>query len=299
MSQLWGYTKYPFYFVSGLLTVAGSALYYYQNDIIYPRNVPLGSRTDVPKPSRFAVEDYEEISLPTPDGETLSSFLIRPANPSQAQPVTILMLHGNAGNIGHRVPIAKVLANEYHCTVFMLEYRGYGLSTGIPTEAGLVIDSQTGLDYLRSRKDLADTKLVVYGQSIGGAVAIDLVSKNQEAGDIAGLILENTFLSIAKMIPAVMPAAKYLIPLCHEYWRSELTIPKITKVPILFLSGLRDEIVPPSHMLGLFKLARSKAVMWKELPNGDHNSTVIEPGYFAYIEDFLRRYVYPTSTVRL
>lgn len=198
----------------------------------------------MPKPSQFGTEDYEEMMLPTSDGETLSAYLIRPANKSLAQPVTILMFHGNAGNIGHRVPIAKVLANEYHCTVLQLEYRGYGLSTGIPTEPGLVIDAQTGLDYIRSRSDLDKSKIVVYGQSIGGAVAIDLVSKNQHAGDIAGLILENTFLSIAKMIPSVMPAAKYLTPLCHEYWRSELAIPKITDVPILFLSGLKDEIVP-------------------------------------------------------
>ena len=126
----------------------------------------------------------------------------------------------------------------------MQEYRGYGLSTGTPGEKGLAIDAQTGLDYIRSRAELRGNKIVVYGQSIGGAVAIDLVSKNQQAGDIAGLILENTFLSIEKMIPAVMPAARYLTPLCHEHWRSEKSLPKITDVPILFLSGLRDEIVP-------------------------------------------------------
>lgn len=119
----------------------------------------------------------------------------------------------------------------------MLEYRGYGLSTGAPNEEGLVIDAQTGLDYIRSRDDLKNTKIVVFGQSIGGAVAIDLVSKNQEAGDVKGLILENTFLSIAKMIPSAVPVAKWLTPFCHEYWRSEQMLPKITSVPILFLSG--------------------------------------------------------------
>jgi fermentation-respiration switch protein FrsA (DUF1100 family) len=126
----------------------------------------------------------------------------------------------------------------------MLEYRGYGLSTGTPNEEGLVIDAQTGLDYIRSRDDLKNNKIVVFGQSIGGAVAIDLVSKNQEAGDVKGLILENTFLSIAKMIPNAVPVAKWLTPFCHEYWRSEEMMPKITKVPVLFLSGLQDEIVP-------------------------------------------------------
>lgn len=126
----------------------------------------------------------------------------------------------------------------------MLEYRGYGLSTGIPTEKGLAIDAQTALDYIRQREDLKKNKIVVYGQSLGGAVSIELVAKNKGTGDIKGLILENTFLSIAKMIPSVMPAAKYLTPLCHEYWKSEDQLPKITDIPILFLSGLQDEIVP-------------------------------------------------------
>jgi len=111
------------------------------------------------------------------------------------------MFHGNAGNIGHRLPIAKVLVNDLYCNVLMLEYRGYGLSTGDPGEKGITIDAQTGLDYIRAREDLKDTKIVVYGQSLGGAVAIGLVGRNQDQGDIAGLVLENTFLSIQKMIP--------------------------------------------------------------------------------------------------
>lgn len=198
----------------------------------------------MPRPAQFGIQNYEELYLPTSDGETVSAFLLKPDNKSLALPVTFVMFHGNAGNIGHRLPIARVLANDYQCNVLMQEYRGYGLSTGTPNEKGLVIDAQTALDFVRGRSDLKNTKIVVYGQSIGGAVAIDLVSKNQQAGDIAGLILENTFLSIAKMVPAVLPVARYLVPLCHEYWRSENALPSITNIPILFLSGLRDEIVP-------------------------------------------------------
>lgn len=221
-----------------------SLTYIFPSEIIYPRNIPAGARTQVPRPSEYGLDDHEELSIPTPDGETLSAFLLRPSNKAQARPVTILLFHGNAGNIGHRLPIGRVLANDINCTVLMLEYRGYGLSTGTPNEQGLVIDAQTGLDYIRSRDDLKNNKIVVFGQSIGGAVAIDLVSKNQEAGDIKGLVLENTFLSIAKMIPSAIPVAKWLTPFCHEYWRSEVMMPKITAVPVLFLSGLQDEIVP-------------------------------------------------------
>nr|OQO20002.1 hypothetical protein B0A51_12264 [Rachicladosporium sp. CCFEE 5018] len=291
MSTLWGWVRYPFYTMSSMMGLGSAALYYYQNEIIYPRNIPAGARTEVPRPSQYEMPNSEELLLPTPDGETLSAFLMRPENKSQAAPVTILMFHGNAGNIGHRLPISRILVNGLNCTVLMLEYRGYGLSTGTPNEKGLVIDAQTGLDYVRSREDLRRNRIVVYGQSIGGAVAIDLVTKNQSAGDIKGLILENTFLSIAKMIPAALPAAKWLTPFCHEYWRSELLMPKITEMPVLFLSGLQDEIVPPAHMKQLFKLCQAKTVVWKELPYGDHNSTVGEKGYFEYIDAFLEEHV--------
>lgn len=170
------------------------------------------------------------------------------------------MFHGNAGNIGHRVPIAKMLEENLGCNVFMLEYRGYGLSTGTPDEKGINIDAQAALDYIRNQKETEGGKIVVFGQSLGGAVAVQLVAKNEEAGDIAALILENTFTSIKEMIPrsvapktflgdmlnfpSVFPPARYITSLCHQYWPSKQTLPQVTKIPVLFLSGLKDEIVP-------------------------------------------------------
>jgi fermentation-respiration switch protein FrsA (DUF1100 family) len=164
--------------------------------------VPVDARTNVPKPSQFGITDYEDLQIPTPDGESLNALFIRPSNKRRAREITILMFHGNAGNIGHRIPIAKVLVETVGCNVLMLEYRGYGLSTGAPEERGLKIDAQTGLDYIRQRAETKNTKILVYGQSLGGAVAIQLVEKNRQKGDIAGLILENTFLCIRKMIPS-------------------------------------------------------------------------------------------------
>ncbi|KAI5196957.1 hypothetical protein AUEXF2481DRAFT_39627 [Aureobasidium subglaciale EXF-2481] len=287
---LWGYLRIPFIFASGLSLAISSGLFYYQNELIYPRNIPPNARTDVPRPSQLGL-DAEELTLTTPDGEKLSAFLIKPGNASKAKNVTLLMFHGNAGNIGHRLPIAEILANDLYCNVLMLQYRGYGLSTGNPDEKGIAKDSQTGLDYIRSRDDLKKTKIVIYGQSLGGAVGIDLAVKNKDKRDIAGIILENTFLSIKKMIPSVIPAAKYLTPLCHQNWPSEEMIPQITETPILFLSGLQDEIVPPSHMKRLFYICRSEPKIWKEFPYGDHNNTVAEAGYFQHIQDFLNSYV--------
>lgn len=213
-------------------------------DLIYPSHMPPNSRTDLPRPSQFGIRDFEELVIPTDDGEKLSAFYIRGPRGGKNSDVTVLMFHGNAGNIGHRLPIARMIIDHTGCNVFMLEYRGYGTSTGQPDESGLTLDAQTGLNYLRERAETRSHRLIIYGQSLGGAVAIKLVAKNQIHGDIAGMILENTFLSMRKLIPSVIPPAKYLTLLCHQVWPSDSILPTINKVPVLFLSGLQDEIVP-------------------------------------------------------
>jgi len=290
MATLLSYLRIPFLASSGLAALGSTLLYFKQNALIYPANMPPGSRTDVADPSQFRIADSESIYLPTSDGETLHAFLLRPPNAALRKDITLLTFHGNAGNIGHRLPIGKVLSESLGCHVFLLQYRGYGLSTGAPDEDGLTIDAQTALDYVRNHKDLQNTKIVIYGQSLGGAVSIKLVAKNQEVGDIAGLILENTFTSMRKLIPSIMPPAKYLVRLCHQQWNSDETLPKITRnIPMLFLSGLKDELVPPQMMKTLFDICKVPAQrkIWREFPNGDHNATVAEPGYFDAIWSFL------------
>ncbi|KAI0852658.1 alpha/beta-hydrolase [Daldinia vernicosa] len=281
------YMRLPALASTGVAAVLTTLLYFKQKALIYPSHMPPNARTNVPRPSQFGIKDFEELVIPTNDGEKLSAFYIRGPRGGRHSKCTILMFHGNAGNIGHRLPIARMLINYIGCNVFMLEYRGYGLSTGEPDEKGIAIDAQTALDYLRSRAETSSHKLIIYGQSLGGAVSIKLVSKNQHAGDIVGLILENTFLSMRSLIPSVIPPAKYLTMLCHQVWPSESILPSITEVPILFLSGLQDEIVPPSHMRKLYELATTPTKIWKPLPGGDHNSSVLEEGYFEAISDFI------------
>jgi len=234
--------------------------------------------------------------IPTPDHETLSAFYIRADRSGiKKRNTTILMFHGNAGNIGHRIPIAKRLIGSLGCNVLMLEYRGYGLSTGSPDQDGLMVDAQTGYDYLRSRAETRDHDIIVYGQSLGGAVSIQLVSKNQNDPKLVGLILENTFLSIRKLIPSyvfdrapnlktkltetrIMPPAKYLAMFCHQVWPSDNIIPSITEVPILFLSGLQDEIVPyvfrpfKSHACIALFPSCNKTISWQPI---DHPTCVV------------------------
>ncbi|KAL4968071.1 alpha/beta hydrolase [Aspergillus stella-maris] len=280
------FLRLPVLASSGLAVVASGLLYFKQNELIYPRNIPADARTSVPKPLQFGIDDYEELHLRTPDNVSLHAYFIR-APSKRAENLTVLMFHGNAGNVGHRIPIAKVLQEYLSCNVLMVEYRGYGLSTGVPDENGLKIDAQTALDHLRQRGETADSRIVVYGQSLGGAVSIHLVAKNEDRGDIAALILENTFLSIRKLIPSVFPPARYLARFCHQTWTSEEILPKITKTPILFLSGLKDEIVPPSNMTQLYAICNSNRKVWRTLPNGQHNDSVAEPGYFEHIHSFV------------
>ncbi|KAF2281016.1 BEM46 family protein-like protein [Westerdykella ornata] len=284
------YLRIPLLASSGIAAVLSCALYFKQNEIIYPRHFPPDARTNVPRPSQFGITDYEELMIPTADGESLSAFYLR-ANKQHARNVTILMFHGNAGNIGHRLPIAKVLVDDIGCNVLLLQYRGYGHSTGSPNEKGIMIDAQTGLDYVRGRSELRGSRIVLYGQSLGGAVAIALAARNLKHGDISGIILENTFTSMRKLIPSALPPARFLAPLCHEIWPSEEILPRITGIPMLFLSGLQDEIVPASHMAQLFKLCRSQPKILREFPNGTHNDTVAEPGYFVYIDSFIAEHV--------
>ncbi|KAL9484697.1 hypothetical protein ACSS6W_003486 [Trichoderma asperelloides] len=282
-----GYMRLPALASTGIAAILTSLLYFKQKALIYPSHMPTNSRTDIPRPTQFGIKDFEELVIPTDDGEKLSAYYIRGPRGGKNSNITIIMFHGNAGNIGHRLPIARVFINMIGCNVFMLEYRGYGASTGEPDESGLGIDAQTGLNYLRERAETRHHRFVVYGQSLGGAVSIKLVAKNQERGDIAGLILENTFLSMRKLIPSVLPPAKYFTLLCHQVWPSEATLPSISKIPILFLSGLQDEIIPPSHMTQLYNVSTSFSKTWKTFPGGDHNSSVLEEGYFEAISDFI------------
>jgi alpha-beta hydrolase superfamily lysophospholipase len=177
----------------------------YDRALIYPSHVPNDSRNAVPRPSQFGMTDFEELMIPTPDNEKLSAFYIRAPKDRSKRNVTVLMFHGNAGNIGHRVPIARMFIENMGCSVFMLEYRGYGLSTGSPDEAGLMIDAQTAYDYIRQRAETRDNDIVVFGQSLGGAVSIQLVARNQHDPRLIGLVLENTFLSMRKLIPSYVP----------------------------------------------------------------------------------------------
>ncbi|KAI8842931.1 Alpha/Beta hydrolase protein [Chytridium lagenaria] len=283
-------------------------LWKFQSNLIYMASLPHGSRTVVARPDQMRMPDFEDLTLTTPDGVKIRAYAIRNSmsrNPEVDAAMegmrgwisntTLLYLHANAGNMGHRLPIAHVFYHKLRCNVFMLSYRGYGLSEGEPSEKGIKIDAQTALDWITNHPQFGKTKVVVYGQSIGGAVAIDLVHKNPTK--VAALI--------RKLIPHVMPVAAYFTFLCHQVWDSEVAITKIpSTIPILLLSGKKDELIPQKQMIKLTEAAKTargvslkskeedaKGVRWVEFANGMHNDTCVQEGYFEKIEEFWREEV--------
>ncbi|BGP50637.1 bem46 protein, variant [Rhodotorula kratochvilovae] len=271
------------------LAAGGAALYLAQCRLIYPSNMPAGSRTTVPRPDEFGMGPFDDVELVAPDGVKIRTFVIPYARdgikPSERP--TVLLLHANAGNVGHRLPIAKVFWDRMRCNVVALSYRGYGHSEGSPSERGIKLDAQTALDYILSHPDLEKTQIFLYGQSIGGAVAIFLASQNVQR--VKGLIIENTFLSLRKLVPHVLPFLRPFVPfLLHQIWPSEQYITTLPEdFPVLFLAGSRDELVEPGQMKGLWERCGSKVKEWKEFQYGTHNDTCVQPHYFANVAAFI------------
>src|SRR5205814_3182262 len=139
--------------------------------------------------------------------------------------------HGNAGNIGHRAHGAKMLHDNVKANVFMIDYRGYGRSGGIASEAGTYEDAAAALRYLKTRKDIDPKRIVFFGQSLGAAVAADLAGREE----CLAIILEAPFVSIRAMARAIYPWLP-LGPLLKTRYDVTEKVKKI-KAPLLVVHG--------------------------------------------------------------
>ena len=268
----------------GALVLYG--LYTYQSSLIYPASLNDG-HGHCATPDEHDM-DFETVHLKTKDGETLHCYLLKhDRNQRDYTNKTVVMLSPNAGNIGHALPLVAMFYKNLNCNVFIYSYRGYGKSTGKPSEVGLKLDADRVVDYLRSDSQYSSSHIVLYGRSLGGAVAIYIASRYGYY--ISGMILENTFLSIRKTVPHIFPFLKIFANFVHQKWDLEKLVPKIpASVPALLLSARNDEIVPPPHMDRIFSLLRSdNKLMYKF--DSLHNDTVIQAGYWDHIEEFLER----------
>jgi uncharacterized protein len=209
---------------------------------------------------------FEDVAFETADGEQLHAWWA----PAQAPRLGhLLHCHGNGGNIGDRVAhIALLAAAGFDVLAF--DYRGYGRSSGRPSEHGTYVDARAARDALLRRDAIDAARLSYLGESLGAAVAIELAREHPPAG----LILQSPFTSVrdmARLHYPVIPRA--LVPDAYP----SLRLIRELDVPLLVLHGERDEIVPPLHGEALYEAARGPKRL-ELLPGVGHNDVIARAG---------------------
>ena len=228
-------------------------------------------------PAELGLE-AEEVFLEAEDGVRIHAFFL----PSDFSSNGLLFLHGNAGNASHRLPNAMLL-QQLGLNVLLLDYRGYGRSEGAPAEAGLYADARAGLAHLVEARGIPEERVIVFGRSLGGAVAVDLSQKRR----LAGVILESTFSSLADA------GSRAMGPVAGWVGRGRFdSLAKIAeqRSPLLFFHGDRDEIVAYESGRRLFEAA-PEPKSFETLRGAQHNDTVQIGGraYFERIRRFVER----------
>ncbi|XP_038696895.1 alpha/beta hydrolase domain-containing protein WAV2-like isoform X3 [Tripterygium wilfordii] len=296
-----GYVNWLMYAAGGIAVAGMALLVAFQEKLVYVPVLPGLTKAYPITPSRLRLL-YEDVWLRSSDGVRLHAWFIK-VFPDCRGP-TILFFQENAGNIAHRLEMVRIMIQKLQCNVFMLSYRGYGASDGYPSQHGITKDAQAALDHLSQRSDIDTSRILVFGRSLGGAVGSMLAKNNPDK--VAALVLENTFTSILDMAGVLLPFLKWFIGrssskgpkilnfLVRSPW-STIDIIGQVKQPILFFSGLQDEMVPPSHMQLLYAkaAAHNKKCIFVEFPNGMHMDTWLSGGdhYWRTIQQFLEEHV--------
>lgn len=210
---------------------------------------------------------YEDLYLPTSDGIRINGWFV----PFSGARTILLWFHGNAGNLGHRVDQLRHIHRQLKLNVLMIDYQEYGRSKGVVTEEGTYQDALASYDYLVTRTDIDPKRIVVFGQSLGAAVAVELAMLRK----VSGLILEAPFTSIRDMARATLPWLP-IGPLLTTRYDSLSKISRI-EVPLLIIHGDRDEIVPYSQGQRLFQAAREPKTFYA-IAGAGHNDTYVVGG---------------------
>ena len=224
---------------------------------------------------------WEDLWITTEDGLRLNAWYL-PAQPSSAPPLAqVLFLHGNSGNISHFLDKTAGLARQ-GLAVLSLDYRGYGLSQGRPSETGTYADARAAYHYLANRPGVAATDIVVFGYSLGGAVAVNLVLNEP----VRALILESTFTSIRDMGRVVVPLLPSFV--VSPSYKTLARMPGIQQ-PTLFIHGERDEVVPVDMGRRLYA-AHPGPKQLLLVPQAGHTDvdSVGGPDYYRHIIDFIK-----------
>ena len=262
-----------------LLLMAGcSSLFFYPDQTTYIT------------PDRLNLE-YEDVFLDTPDGETLHAWWL----PARSEPKgTVYFLHGNAQNISsHIMNVAWLPERRYN--VFLIDYRGYGRSTGAPDIEGALHDAETGLRWLADKPETASQPLFLLGQSLGGGLGTALASewvKRDENPSLSGVILDGTFAGFRAITREKLGdfwlTWPFQVPLSwtitDDYEGYQL-IGNISPIPVMVIHSERDGIIPLPNGERLFKAANEpKEFLRTDTP---HAATFVVPAYQAAVLGFM------------
>jgi fermentation-respiration switch protein FrsA (DUF1100 family) len=247
--------------VAGMLAMESSLIYF---PSVYPEGIW--------NPPGLAFEDawFEA------DGAKLHGWYVPCDNPR----AVVLVAHGNAGNVSHRCDLLAGL-HELNIATLIFDYRGYGRSSGSPSESGILADARAARAWLAQRAGVAEAEIVLLGESLGGGVMVDLA-----AGDGArGLILENTFTSLPDVAAFHYPWLPVRL-LMRTRMDSAAKIGRY-RGPLLQVHGDADTIIPYAIGQRLFAAANEPKEL-VTIAGGDHNDPRT-PEYFAAIDRFIQR----------
>lgn len=216
---------------------------------------------DVPPPAIVGLSQAEDVTFPSRDGVTLKGWFVPAASPATS--LTVIVFNGNGGNRAYRAPLAAAFARRGIRTL-LFDYRGYGGSSGTPTEDGLALDAQAALDYLISRPGVDSGQLVYFGESLGGSVAVRLAVDRPPRA----LVLRSPFASLADVARHHYPflPVRWLLRERHETAR---LIQRVS-APTLVITSDDDSIVPVSQTRQVYEAAREPKTLLT-IEGADHN----------------------------
>jgi pimeloyl-ACP methyl ester carboxylesterase len=230
---------------------------------------------------------YQDVYLPvtTENGkvETMHGWWLPSDRPNAK---VILYLHGNSKNISGNIEHANRFY-KWGFSVFLVDYRGYGKSEGdFPTEARVYQDAQLQWEYLTQKLGIHPQDIVIYGHSLGGAIALELATKRPEA---AGVIVEASFTSIKQMIDRDPKFAIFPVDLILNQRFDSISKVRSLKTPVLYIHGTNDAVIPYSMSEQLFA-ATPTATQLVTIPNGGHNNNAATnaPLYKSAVEAFTK-----------
>lgn len=215
-------------------------IFFAQSSLVY---YPGSGRNVIETPDDRGL-GYESVEIATSDGESLHGWFI----PAPTATGTVLFFHGNAGNISHRMDYLLMFHRlGYNTLIF--DYRGYGQSSGSPSESGTYLDAQAAWRYLTEKKEIPSTRVVLFGESLGGAVAAWLAAREKPAL----LVLASVFTSIPDMAAKIYPFLPVRLLSRFEY--STIDYLRTVTCPVLVAHSPQDDIVPFTHGEALYQAA--------------------------------------------